>query len=172
MSYEQHQQSAAAISARCALITLSDTRNESTDTSGQRISALLRESNHSIAQYKIIHDDATILRHLVDELLARNDIDVILTNGGTGISQRDQTIAALEKTLEQPLPGFGELFRMLSYDQIGSGAMLSRAVGGIAKGKLIFAMPGSTKAVELAMTKLILPELKHLLHELRKHAST
>ena len=93
---------------------------------------------------------------------------MILTNGGTGISRRDQTINVIEKRLTQPLPGFGELFRMLSYEQIASGAMLSRAVGGIANGKLIFAMPGSTKAVELAMTQLILPELGHLLAELRK----
>jgi molybdenum cofactor biosynthesis protein B len=92
----------------------------------------------------------------------------VLTNGGTGISRRDQTVGVVERHLEQQLPGFGELFRMLSWEQVGSGAMLSRAVGGIARGKVVFAMPGSTPAVELAMTKLILPEIRHLLKELRK----
>ena len=102
------------------------------------------------------------------DLLAHPDVDAVLTNGGTGISRRDQTIDVIERLIEQPLPGFGELFRMLSWEQIGSGAMLSRAAGGIVHGKLVFAMPGSTGAVELAMTKLILPEMKHLLRELRK----
>jgi len=92
----------------------------------------------------------------------------VLTNGGTGISRRDRTVEVIERRLDQSLPGFGELFRMLSWDQIGSGAMLSRAVGGVANGKPVFAMPGSTAAVELAMTRLVLPELRHLLHELRK----
>jgi molybdenum cofactor biosynthesis protein B len=95
------------------------------------------------------------------------EVDAILTTGGTGISRRDQAIAVVEKMIETPLPGFGELFRMLSWNEIGSGAMLSRAIGGIARKKLIFAMPGSTAAVELAMTKLILPELRHLVHQIR-----
>ena len=150
------------------MITLSDTRNESNDTSGQRISTLLRESNHTVAQYKIIHDDATILRHLVDELLVRSDVDVILTNGGTGISKRDQTIGALEKLLDQPLPGFGELFRMLSYAEIGPACILSRAVGGLIGEAVVLVMPGSRAAVELAMSKIILPELPHIVREARK----
>src|SRR5205823_4467843 len=106
---------------------------------------------------------------MLDELLADGKIDIVLTNGGTGISRRDQTIGVIEKKLAIPLPGFGELFRMLSYEEIGSGAMLSRAAGGVTEGgKLLFAVPGSTKAVELAMTKLILPEIRHLLFELHK----
>src|SRR5581483_10653669 len=104
----------------------------------------------------------------MSDLLSRPDVDAILTNGGTGISRRDQTIDVVERLLDHHLPGFGELFRMLSYDQIGSGALLSRATAGIARGKPLFALPGSTKAVELAMTKLILPEIRHLLFELRK----
>jgi len=108
------------------------------------------------------------LHELLTEVLAVRDLDAVLTNGGTGISRRDTTIEVVETHLDQTLPGFGELFRMLSFQQIGSGAMLSRAVGGVARGKLLFAMPGSTAAVELAMTQLILPELKHLVHELRK----
>lgn len=168
MSYQQHQQSSQEIVARCAVITLSDTRNESTDISGKRIRELLTEAGHTLAHYRILPDDPLQLAPLVSEYLMRGDIDVILTNGGTGISRRDQTIDVIERVIQQPLPGFGELFRMLSYEQIQSGAMLSRAIGGITRGKLIFAMPGSTKAVELAMTKLILPELRHLIAELRK----
>ena len=168
MSYQSHQTVGQKIAARCAVITLSDTRNEGTDTSGQRIRQLLTDAGHETALYKIIPDDPTTLRPLLLSCLADAGIDCILTNGGTGISRRDQTIDVIAAHLDQPLPGFGELFRMLSWEQIQSGAMLSRAVGGIARGKLVFAMPGSTKAVELAMTRLILPELGHLLGELRK----
>jgi molybdenum cofactor biosynthesis protein B len=129
---------------------------------------LLEKAGHEIASYDLIRDEPAELEKLLADLLARGTIDAILTNGGTGISRRDQTISVVSRRIEQPLPGFGELFRMLSWEQIGSGAMLSRAVGGVVKGKLIFSMPGSTKAVELAMSKLILPELKHLVSELRK----
>jgi len=156
------------IVARCAVITLSDTRTEQTDTSGQMIRNLLTGDSHVVAHYQIIPDEPSQLESILLDLLAREDVDAILTNGGTGISRRDQTISVIIKHLDQELPGFGELFRMLSWQQIGSGAMLSRAVGGIAKGKPVFAMPGSTKAVQLAMEKLILPELRHLLLELRK----
>jgi molybdenum cofactor biosynthesis protein B len=170
MAYESHRRSSQNVAARCAVITLSDTRTESTDTSGATIQRLLRDAGHDVRVYQIIRDEPDQLQRLLDDLLARDDIDVILTNGGTGISRRDQTVEVIQRAIGTPLPGFGELFRMLSWEQIGSGAMLSRAVGGIAAGKLLFAMPGSTPAVELAMTKLILPELGHLLGELRKHA--
>jgi molybdenum cofactor biosynthesis protein B len=168
VAYEQHQRAADALAARCAVVTLSDTRTEQNDTSGRRIRERLAEHGHGVVRSTILRDDPASLSALLDELLAAANVDVILTNGGTGISRRDNTIAVVESRLSPPLPGFGELFRMLSWEQIGSGAMLSRAAGGVATGKLLFAMPGSTKAVELAMTKLILPELKHLLHELRK----
>ncbi|MGB7157594.1 MAG: MogA/MoaB family molybdenum cofactor biosynthesis protein [Tepidisphaeraceae bacterium] len=168
MAYEEHIQSAETLRARCAIITLSDTRTEATDTSGQTIRTLLEADGHVVAHYAILKDDPAELDARMLELLGSPDLDAILTNGGTGISRRDQTIAVIEKHIEQPLPGFGELFRMLSWEQIGSGAMLSRAVGGIARGQVVFAMPGSTKAVELAMTRLILPEIRHLLRELRK----
>jgi molybdenum cofactor biosynthesis protein B len=168
MAYDQHQEKAQQVVAQCAVITLSDTRSESTDTSGRTIRELLVEAGHQIVHYQIVKDEPADLEALLLELLKRATIDAILTNGGTGISRRDQTVSVLAKHIEQDLPGFGELFRMLSWEQIGSGAMLSRAVGGIAQGKLIFAMPGSTKAVELAMKKLILPEIRHILAELRK----
>jgi molybdopterin adenylyltransferase len=169
VAYDQHKFAAQRIEARCAVVTLSDTRTEETDTSGQRIRELLIADGHHVARHAMLSDDPARLAALLDELLADAGIEAIFTNGGTGISPRDQTIDVIERSLTLPLPGFGELFRMLSYEQIASGAMLSRALGGVARNrKLLFAMPGSTKAVELAMTKLILPELRHILHELRK----
>ena len=167
--YGEHLRQSAADVARCAVVTLSDTRTEATDQSGRRIRELLTGAGHVVTHYQIVPDEPSLLEPLLIGLLAGGDVDAVLTNGGTGFSRRDQTIPVIQRLLETPLPGFGELFRMLSYPQIGSGAMLSRAVAGVAKGgKLLFAMPGSTGAVELAMTKLVLPEIKHLLHELRK----
>ena len=168
MSHIEHKESSAGIAARCAVITLSDTRNEATDTSGAKIKTLLGSEHHLVNYYAIIPDEPRELGVLLEELISSGDVDVILTNGGTGISRRDHTIAVIEKHLTTVLPGFGELFRMLSYQEIGSSAMMSRAVGGIAKDKLVFALPGSTKGVELAMTRLILPELGHLLGQMRK----
>ncbi|HYO09813.1 MAG TPA: MogA/MoaB family molybdenum cofactor biosynthesis protein [Tepidisphaeraceae bacterium] len=172
MTYQEHQRESQPVVARCGVITLSDTRTDETDASGQRIRALLLEAGHAVAGSLLIPDDAVMLSKLLDDLLAAKDIDVILTNGGTGISPRDRTIGVIQRKLTSELPGFGELFRMLSWEQIGSGAMLSRAAGGVARDKLLFAMPGSPKAVELAMTRLILPELRHLLHQLRRDAGT
>jgi molybdenum cofactor biosynthesis protein B len=168
MSYDQHQQSASTLRARCAIITLSDTRTQADDKSGARIKELLLGAGHEIAAYNLIPDDPSSLDALLRDFEARVDIDLIITNGGTGISKRDSTIPIIQQHLTTPLPGFGELFRMLSFEQIGSGAMLSRAIGGLAGEKLLFALPGSTPAVELAMTRLLLPELKHLLGEMRK----
>ena len=167
-AYDEHQAAAGAIVARCAVLTLSDTRTPETDKSGARIRDLLAGDGHVVADYQVIPDEPARLGTLLAALIDRDDVDAVLTNGGTGISRRDATVPVIERTIELPLPGFGELFRMLSWDQIGSGAMMSRALAGVARGKLLFAMPGSTKAVELAMTKLILPELRHLLRELKK----
>ena len=168
MAYEQHVESARQIAARCAVITVSDTRTAETDNSGRRIGDLLRAAQHQVVHYQVVRDEEAALGALLGELLARADVDAVITNGGTGVSRRDRTIDVVEGLLDQPLPGFGELFRTLSWNQIGSGAMLSRAVGGVAKGKAVFALPGSTGAVDLAMSKLILPEIRHLIFELRK----
>jgi molybdopterin adenylyltransferase len=178
MSHVEHQQRAASIVARCGVLTLSDTRTPETDVSGQHIQKLLAESKHAgsvhvgsghvVQSYQVIPDDPHVLETTLKAWLGDSHIDCILTNGGTGVSKRDQTIPVIERIIDQPLPGFGELFRMLSYQQVGSSAMLSRAIAGIANGKPIFAMPGSTKAVDLAMTQLVLPQLKHILSELRK----
>jgi molybdenum cofactor biosynthesis protein B len=168
MAYAEHHAAAESIVARCAIITLSDTRTQETDRSGALIKTLIESADHLVTHYQIIPDDPGELTTLLEMLLGAEDVDAILTNGGTGISRRDQTVTAIDRLIDLPLPGFGELFRMLSWEQIGSGAMLSRSIGGVARGKLLFAVPGSTAAVELAMTKLILPEIQHLLHELRK----
>lgn len=167
-SSDEHRQAAAAITARCAIVTLSDTRGVADDKSGQTIIDRLTHAGHWIEDYVVLKDDAAPLEAHLKHLLNHPRIDAIFTNGGTGISQRDSTIAVVDRLLDQPLPGFGELFRMLSFQQVGSAAMLSRATGGVAKSKLLFALPGSSKAVELAMDKLLLPELKHLIFELRK----
>lgn len=168
MAYQQHISAGKKIEARCAVITLSDTRTPATDESGKLIQSMLVDAGHMISGYLLLRDEPAALEAALTDLLARVDCDCILTNGGTGISRRDQTIDVIQRMLTRPLPGYGELFRMLSYEQIGSGAMLSRTAGGVAGEKLLFAMPGSTKAVRLAMEKLILPELGHLVAELRK----
>jgi molybdenum cofactor biosynthesis protein B len=168
MSYETHAEAATHVVASCAVVTLSDTRTPDSDKSGQLIGRLLTEAGHVVGRYDVIKDDPGALTALLARHLEDLAVDVILTTGGTGVSRRDQTIQVIDRAIDLPLPGFGELFRMLSWEQVGSGAMLSRATAGVARGKPIFAMPGSTRAVELAMTKLILPELGHLLVELRK----
>jgi molybdenum cofactor biosynthesis protein B len=168
MPYADHQEQARGVCARCAVVTLSDTRTEETDKSGGRIKQMLVDGGHEVVRYVLIPDDPSQLDQLLQELSGTEEIDLIITNGGTGISARDQTVPVIEEHLTTVLPGFGELFRMLSFEQIGSGAMLSRAVGGLAGRKLLFALPGSTAAVELAMSRLILPEISHLLAQARK----
>jgi molybdopterin adenylyltransferase len=167
-SYQQHRNCAAAVSVGCAIITVSDRRTESDDASGALIRRLLSEAGHKEAAYRIVPNQPAELDALLEELLNRAEVEAIFTSGGTGISRRDRTVEAVQKKLDRTLDGFGELFRMLSWQEIGSGAMLSRAVAGVAGKKLLFAMPGSTSAVELAITKLILPELGHLAAELTK----
>lgn len=171
MAVHEHKNKAQR-TVRCAVITLSDTRDETTDKSGQRIKALLAEHEQPVVSYQILKDEPDQITAAVQALLARPDVDVILTNGGTGIAPRDTTFEAIQGLLEKEIPGFGEMFRMLSYQDIGSAAMLTRATAGVAQGKVIISLPGSTGAVELGMTKLVLPELGHMLFVLRgeRHA--
>ena len=156
------------ISVRCGVITVSDTRTEETDTSGQLIRQRLDEAGHSTIAYHIVPDDPTRIRPLLTELLGQADLDAVLISGGTGIARRDVTFDAIHEMLEKHLPGFGELFRALSYEEIGSAALLSRAASGTVGDKVVFSIPGSSGAVRLAMEKLILPELGHIVSELRK----
>lgn len=166
MAVHEHKNKAHR-TVRCAVITLSDTRDETTDKSGQRIKALLAEHEQPVVSYQILKDEPDQITAAVQALLARPDVDVILTNGGTGIAPRDTTFEALQGLLEKEILGFGEMFRMLSYADIGSAAMLTRATAGVAQGKVIISLPGSTGAVELGMTKLVLPELGHMLFVLQ-----
>lgn len=153
-------------SITCAVITISDTRNQETDRSGQLIQQLLRESQHSVGFYKILKDEPDDLRTAIAFLQQRSDIQVLLFNGGTGIAPRDTTYDAIVGLLDKTLPGFGELFRLLSYEEIGSRAIASRAVAGTIGHQVLFSMPGSSGAVKLAMEKLILPEMVHLVGQL------
>lgn len=153
---------------RCVVLTVSDTRTEATDTSGQAIADMLTAAGHSVAGRAIVKDDAPEVRALVERHLDADNVDVVITTGGTGITSRDSTYEAVDGLLEKRLDGFGELFRMLSYDQIGAAAMMSRATAGLSRGRIIVALPGSEAAVRLAMEKLVLPELGHLVQQARK----
>ena len=158
----------AALRARVGLLTVSDTRTEATDASGAEARRLLEGAGHAVAAYALLPDEPAQVAERVGGWLASTEIDAVVVNGGTGVSTRDRTYEALASALERPLPGFGELFRMLSFEQVGAAAMLSRATAGIASGKPLFVLPGSPKAVTLALTRLILPGLPHLLGELRR----
>lgn len=163
MSYEEHKQLSRETPVRCAVVTVSDTRDEQSDRSGAYLRAVLAEAGHEVVFYRIVKDEVDAISILIDELAG--ECEVILTSGGTGISRRDTTIEVVSRKLDKVLPGFGELFRMLSHDEIGAGAMLSRAVAGLYGDTLIFSMPGSTNAVRLAAEQLILPEIEHLVWE-------
>lgn len=168
MGHQDHERRAAeeAPSAiHCGVITISDTRTPATDTSGAAMRAALEERGHVVARYAIVKDEPQEIVALVREL-AQDGCQAILTSGGTGIARRDSTFEAIDGLLEKRLTGFGELFRMLSYAEIGPAAMLSRATAGIFGDTLIFCMPGSTAAVRLALEQLILPELPHLVWEM------
>ena len=152
-----------------AVVTMSDSRTPATDTSGQFIKEAVTAAGHRVVHYALIKDDPAQIHSELQAALADDSVAVIVTNGGTGISLRDNACEVVATALDKKLDGFGELFRMLSYQEIGAAAMLSRAVGGIARGRVVFALPGSTKAVKLGMEKLILPQAGHLYFELQKH---
>lgn len=167
MGHQEHEQRARAEAPKsisCGVLTMSDTRTPETDTSGATIRVALAEQGHTVVHYAVVKDDPGQIIALVQEMVAAG-CQVIITNGGTGITRRDSTFEAIDSLLEKRLPGFGELFRMLSYDDIGPAAMLSRATAGVYRGTLIFCLPGSTGAVRLALEKLIMPQLSHLVWE-------
>jgi molybdenum cofactor biosynthesis protein B len=150
------------------VITCSDTRTPDTDTSGQLIQKLLKNQGHSVVAYHLVKDEPEQIKARIAEGTGNDQIQAIIINGGTGISRRDSTFEAVDGMLEKRLDGFGEMFRFLTYQEIGSAAMMSRATAGIIKGRVLFSTPGSENAVRLAMDKLILPELGHLVKELTK----
>ncbi len=155
-------------SVGCMVITCSDTRTPETDTSGQLIQTLLKENGHTIAAYHLVKDEPAQIKARITEGVINDSVQAIIINGGTGISRRDSTFEAVDAMLEKRLDGFGEVFRFLTYQDIGSPAIMSRATAGIIKGRVLFSTPGSENAVRLAMEKLILPELGHLVKELTK----
>jgi molybdenum cofactor biosynthesis protein B len=148
-----------------ALLTISDSRTSETDVNGRYLREQIEAMGHRVIDSRIVKDDSDQIRIVVD-MFSETEAQIILTNGGTGITRRDTTIDVVESMLDKSLPGFGEIFRMLSYEQVGAAAMLSRAVGGVYRGKVILCTPGSPAAVELAWTKLIAPEIEHLAWEL------
>ncbi len=156
-------------SARCLVFTVSDSRTLATDESGALMERLLTDAGHIVVARDLLTNDEAPLRTALETALARTDVDVVLCTGGTGLGSRDRTVQVVQPLLDRELPGFGELFRSLSYlEQIGAAAMLSRALAGAACGKFVAVMPGSKAAVELALTRLIIPELKHVLREIRR----
>lgn len=168
LSHEAHEREASTLTIGFAVLTLSDTRAPDTDTSGRTAASMIHAAGHRVVAQSLIADDRDTLRATVTRWLDDAAIDAIVTNGGTGISRRDNTIPVIESLLDSPLPGFGELFRALSFREIGAAAMLSRATAGIARGTFLIALPGSTPALELAMRALILPQVRHVVGQLRK----
>ncbi len=167
MGEQEHKSKAPAI-ARCYVISVSDTRTKENDYSGQLVQELVQDAFHSLIGYSVIKDNKDLIKSALSKLKEKPDLDVILLTGGTGISKRDFTIEAVHESVDKVINGFGELFRMISYEEIGSAAMLSRASAGVLGNKIVVAMPGSMEAVKLAMSDLIIPELTHMIYEIRK----
>lgn len=167
MSQQEHK-SAAPQHVSCFVLTVSDTRTPETDTSGLAIAELLMAAGHLVTRRLIVKDEPADVVRAVSDQLDAGDVDVIITTGGTGITSRDRTYEAIDDLLDKKLDGFGELFRMLSYQDIGPAAMMTRASAGIARGKIVISLPGSENAVRLAMTKLLIPELGHLVQQASK----
>jgi molybdenum cofactor biosynthesis protein B len=167
-SVHKHRESGPE-TVRVAILTISDTRTPETDTGGDIAEELLEDAGQEVVEHRIVRDEVAGIRNNLVDLLARSDVDAVLTTGGTGISARDTTYEVVERMLEKRLDGFGEIFRMLSYEEIGSAAMMSRALAGSVGSKFVASLPGSLNAVRLAVEKLLVPELAHIVFELRKH---
>lgn len=170
MSSPAHQEhkTHAPMHIGCMVITCSDTRTPDTDTSGKLIMHLLKDQGHEVAAYHLVKDEPAQIKALIEEAAGNPSVQAVLINGGTGISRRDSTFEAVDAMLEKRLDGFGEIFRYLTYQDIGSPAIMSRATAGTYKGRIVFSTPGSEGAVRLAMEKLILPELGHMVREIAK----
>ena len=166
MGAQEHRERAGRRAVGVAIVTVSDTRTPETDANKHYLEERLPALGHRVLAYRLIRDEAEQLRAVLDELTAMPDLQLLIFNGGTGIAQRDTTYDVISRLLEKPLPGFGELFRMLSYEEVGAAAMLSRATAGVFRGKLVFSLPGSNNAVRTAVEKLILPEIEHLAWEI------
>jgi len=170
-STAHHHRREAARSLGCVVITVSDTRTPESDSGGGLVAQLLTDAGHEILGREIVEDEPVAIGAALHGALERSGVGAVVLTGGTGVAPRDVTPESVEPLLERVVPGFGELFRMLSYEEIGSAALLSRALAGIARGVVVFAIPGSRGAVRLAMEKLILPEIGHLAAEAVKTSS-
>ncbi|TXL60528.1 MogA/MoaB family molybdenum cofactor biosynthesis protein [Cerasibacillus terrae] len=170
MSVHEHKRQKRVV--HVMIVTISDTRTLDTDKSGKVIEKLLKDNGHSVFKRVVVKDEVSNIREAIEVGLHHPEVDAILTNGGTGIAYRDVTIETVESIIEKEIPGFGEIFRLLSYEKdIGSAAILSRAIAGVANHTAVFSMPGSSGAVTLGMNKLILPELSHVVNEIKKDIS-
>lgn len=167
MSVAVHR-SDAPTTVPCLVLTVSDTRTRDTDTSGKAIEELLIAAGHTVVARELVPDDPLKVADAIRGHLGRKDVRAVITTGGTGISRRDSTFEAVTALFDKKLDGFGELFRMLSFEQIGAAAMLSRSCAGVAAGAIVFVLPGAEPAVRLAMTRLILPELGHIVSEIAR----
>lgn len=164
-SPHHHHRRAATASVPTAVIAVSDTRDLASDEGGALIAELLESAGHPVTQREVVPDDADRIEAALSRALEREDTRAVILTGGTGVAPRDVTPDAVEPLLDREIPGFGELFRWLSYQEIGPAALLSRALAGVAEGRVVFALPGSKGGVRLAMEKLILPEIGHLAAE-------
>ncbi|MBL7165133.1 MAG: MogA/MoaB family molybdenum cofactor biosynthesis protein [Dehalococcoidales bacterium] len=164
MGYHEHRHLAPR-NINCAVVTISDSRTEAEDESGKLVRQRLSDNGHRVVAYSLLKNEPEAIRSKVMELVGQEDVQVIITSGGTGVSQRDVTVDTVEPMLEKKLDGFGELFRSLSYQEIGTGSIMSRATAGVIGGKVILCFPGSLGAATLVMDKVILPELGHLVRE-------
>ena len=164
MGYQSHRDSAPK-SVSCAVLTISDTRTELDDETGELIQQKLSQNGHQVISYSILKNEADSIDKKVRELLGHDELQVIIISGGTGVSHRDITVETISPILEKKLDGFGELFRFLTYQEIGTASIMSRAIAGVARGKVILCLPGSPGAANLAMDKIILPEIGHLVRE-------
>jgi molybdenum cofactor biosynthesis protein B len=160
---EHHERSKKNVNV--AIVVVSDSRTQDTDESGKVASDLLEKKGHTIAEHLLIGNDNDAIVNTLSELTNRTDVDVILTIGGTGISKKDITVDVLSPLMEKKLEGFGEMFRTMSFRQIGAGALMSRSTAGVINGKVILCLPGSTAAIRLAVRRIIIPEIGHMVYE-------
>ncbi len=168
MGYTEHKEASEGRIVACAVVTVSDTRTEATDKSGAYLRETLEANGHKVVHYEILKDEPDQIRDCLDRLLGHDEPHAVICTGGTGIAKRDTTFDIVSAALDKTLPGFGEIFRYLSYEEIGAGAIMSRATAGVAKDTIVFSIPGSRNAVGMAMEKLILPELAHLVWEIAR----
>jgi molybdenum cofactor biosynthesis protein B len=167
-SVPQEHKATAPRSIGCFVLTISDSKTEATDTSGMLIRERIAAAGHTVVGHAIVRDEPTQVTAVIRTGCADPAVEAFILTGGTGVTSRDSTFEAVEALLDKRLTGFGELFRMLSYEEIGAAAMMSRAQGGVVQGRALFSLPGSPNACRLALEKLILPELGHVLREVRR----